>query len=323
MTFFEMIHSNLMSPVILSFILGLFASFIRSDLKIPAQVHEAFGIYLLFSIGLKGGYAMANAEFTGMIGPILATISLGIITPIVAFIIIRNIGKFDNINSCAIAAHYGSVSVVTFIAASNYLQANNVTFEPFMTALVAILEVPAIILCFFGAYVFSTHRMMNIRHGMHEVFTSKSILLLIGGLIIGALSSEANYNKIIKPFYAELFQGILCLFIMEMGVIAATKLRDFSQKAVFLACFAIIVPIINGIIGIYLGKLVGLSMGGSTLLGTMAASASYIAAPAAVRASLPQANPSLYLTSALGITFPFNISVGIAIYYYLAKFIYS
>lgn len=320
MEMIQQIQANLLSPIILSFFLGILACFIKSDLRIPPQIQETISIYLLFAIGLKGGAALANAELHTVVWPAVATMAAGLITPVLTFWVVRNIGQLSVVNSAAIAAHYGSVSVITFMAALTYLQSAGIPSEGFMPALVVVLEIPGIFMALLLVKLLKPSHQGNLGHVAMEILSSKSIVLLIGGLAIGYASSREQLDKI-APLFQDLFQGFLALFLLEMGIVAASRMKELRTSGLFLVLFGILMPIINGSMGILLGHLAGLSMGGLVIFGTMVASASYIAAPAAIRVSLPDANPALYLTSALVITFPFNILFGIPIYHHIAQLV--
>ena len=250
--------------------------------------------------------------------PALATLALGVLTPLLSYTTLRRLGRFDVLNAAAIAAHYGSVSAVTFIAATAFMQAAQEPIEGFLPTLVAILEVPAIVIALLIA-----RRSLgggSLGEAVREIFSGKSILLLLGGSLIGFLSGPEGLKQV-APVFVEPFRGVLVLFLLELGMVAAKRLRDLRQVGSFLLGFAIVMPIIQGSLGVWLGSLAGMSVGGAMVLGTMAASASYIAAPAAVRIALPQANPSYYLTASLGITFPFNLTLGIPLYYVLSRWL--
>jgi uncharacterized protein len=312
----ELVRLNLLTPVVLAFGLGITATLIKSDLKFPDELYTALSIYLLLAIGLKGGVELAQTPFADFWRPALVTLLLGVVTPLTAYLVARQLGRQTVPDAAALAAHYGSVSVVTFFASLSFLQAIGVAAEAFMATLVALLEVPAIIIGLALA-----HRSVGGRPWglvLHEVLTGRSIVLLLGGVIIGYVSGPAGMTRV-APFFVDLFQGVLVLFLLDMGMVAARRLRDLSAGGAFLVVFAIAVPIAHGALGAALGVAAGLSVGGATVLGVLAASASYIAAPAAVRLALPQANPSLYLTAALGVTFPFNLTIGIPLYYFFAR----
>jgi len=312
--------SNLLSPIILLFVLGVFASLVKSDLKLPDPVYNVLAIYLLLAIGLKGGVELNKTPIAEFIGPAFITLVLGILTPITAYNVLRRLGRFDRINASAIAAHYGSVSAVTFIVAISFGSMNGMEAEGYMPALVAILEVPAIVVALMIAFT-REKRAGSWQNALHEVLAGKSVILLLGGLVIGYIAGPERFEPI-TPFFESGFQGALGLFLLEMGVITARRLEGLKDVGGFLVAFGILLPIIHGIIAIWLASFTGLSVAGAAVLGAMVSSASYIAAPAAVRIALPEANPTLYLTASLGITFPFNITLGIPIYYAFAQWLY-
>jgi uncharacterized protein len=320
----EIILSNLLSPVVLAFVMGMGAALLKSDLEFPEALYHALTIYLLLAIGLKGGIALAATPLAQLAAPLAVTVALGVITPITAFAVLRWVGRLDRVNAAAIAAHYGSVSAVTFLAAQTFAMTAEIPVEGFMPALVAVLEVPAIIvaLLLVGSRVESdAHRMGGGRGAaLREVVTGRSVVLLLGGLAIGFLADPDGIAAV-SPFFIGLFPGVLTLFLLELGMVAARRLRDLRQVGGFLVAFGILVPVLHGMLGVAAGQWAGLSVGGSAVLGAMVASASYIAAPAAVRIALPQANPAFYLTAALGITFPFNLTLGIPLYFAFAAWI--
>lgn len=308
--------ANLLSPIVLAFVLGVVAALIHSDLEFPEALYSALSIYLLFAIGLKGGVALSKTAPSEFISPALVTLFLGCLTPFIAYVVLRFIGKFDGINAAAIAAHFGSVSAVTFIAAQTFAQTKGLQTEGFLSALVALLEVPAIIIALMLARI-GTNLVGSWQEALHEVITGRSIVLLLGGLVIGFIVGEKGIAPI-APFFVHGFQGALTLFLLEMGLVAAQRLRTLKSVGPFLIGFGILIPILHGALGTWLGLQAGLSIGGAAILGTLASSASYIAAPAAVRIGLPEANPTFYLTASLGITFPFNLTIGIPIYFALS-----
>ena len=312
----DLVAVNLLSPVVLAFALGILATLVRSDLKFPEELYTALSIYLLLAIGLKGGAELAVTPLSDFWAPALATLALGVVTPVIAYFIARKTGGLSIADAAAIGAHYGSVSIVTFFACLSFLDALGVTAEAFMPTLVALLEVPAIIV----GLAIARARMGETDWGsiLHEVTAGRSVFLLIGGLLIGFISGPTGLERI-APLFVDPFQGVLVLFLLDMGMLAARRLRELRSTGAFLLAFAILVPILHGAMGTALGGLAGLSVGGATVLGVLAASASYIAAPAAVRLALPEANPSLYLTASLGITFPFNLTIGIPLYYLIAQ----
>lgn len=316
----ELIQLNLLSPVVLAFFLGMVATLVRSDLKIPDELYQALSLYLLLAIGMKGGVELSASSPTEFVLPALAALLLGALIPIWCYVILRRIGSMSVADSAAIAAHYGSVSAVTFLATLAFLSALDVPHEGFLPALLAIMEVPAIVV----ALVIARSRLPG-RTSWGEIFqeilTGKSIILLLGGLLIGYTVGREGFAKV-EPFFVTPFYGVLALFLLEMGMVAARRLPDLRKAGPFLIAFSIVMPLLHGVLGICVGRWVGLSMGGSVALGVLAASASYIAAPAAVRLSLPQANPTYYLTASLAITFPFNLAIGIPLFYAFAKLIF-
>ena len=322
----DAIQANLLSPAVLFFALGLIAALTKSDLKFPEPLYVGLTIYLLVAIGFKGGVAIAEAGIAKVWLPALAAMALGALIPLWTYPLLRFGGKLSAVDAAAIAAHYGSVSAVTFIAATNYLKAINQPFESYATAFLAVMESPAIlvgvVLGILATKQAGENSGASIKTAMHEALFGRSIFLLVGSLIVGSLCGESGMAKV-EAFFVTPFQGVLALFLLEMGLVAGRRLGDLKKVGPFLLGFGIVVPLINGALGVYLGKLTGLELGGATLLGVLSASASYIAAPAAIRMSLPDANPTLYLTSSLAITFPFNITLGIPIYLEIARKLYS
>ena len=326
MEILDAIRANLLSPAVLFFALGLIAALAKSDLKFPEPLYVGLTIYLLVAIGFKGGVAIAEAGIAKVWLPTLAAMALGALIPLWTYPLLRFGGKLSAVDAAAIAAHYGSVSAVTFIAATNYLKAINQPFESYATAFLAVMESPAIlvgvVLGKLATKQAGEKSGASLKTAMHEALFGRSIFLLVGALVVGALCGEAGMKKV-EPFFVAPFQGVLALFLLEMGLVAGRRLGDLKKVGPFLLGFGIIVPLLNGALGVYLGKLTGLELGGATLMGVLSASASYIAAPAAIRMSLPDANPTLYLTSSLAITFPFNITLGIPIYLEMARKLYS
>jgi hypothetical protein len=321
------VATNLLNPATLSFCLGAMARFVRSDLAIPKDISAAISVFLLLSIGLKGGHELSQASLSGVAGPAFATLLLGVLTPLVAFVVFRMVGRLSVADSAGIAAHYGSVSVVTFIAAEGFVSTllsqrpDLAPLEGYMPTLVALLESPGItVALLLGIFMGPHSRERSTASLLHEVITGRTMFLLVGGLILGSVMGSRNWDTI-APFFdprGAVFRGLLCIFLLEMGMSAASRFREVRSIGVFLLVMGILVPIINGMLGIGFGYVSGLSVGGTAVLATMAASASYIAAPAAVRASLPEANPAYYLTLSLAITFPFNIVIGIPLYFGMA-----
>lgn len=308
---------NLISPVVLCFVLGIVARWLKSDLAVPEPVYQGLSIYLLLAIGLKGGSALAVTPFGELLLPGVITLLLGLITPVSAYFMMRRFGRLGIEDAAAVAAHYGSVSVVTFLAAVEAVKRTGVETEGYLPALVAVLEVPGIIVALLFASGGGGTK-GSWKKALHEVVTGKSIVLLLGGLLIGALCGPAKLVDV-QPFFAAAFKGALCIFMIELGLAAGKRLRDAGKAGVRLLVLGCVIPVLHGALGVFAGIAAGLSPGGAVVLGAMAGSASYIAAPAAVRVALPGANPAYYLTLALGITFPFNLAIGIPLFQTLAK----
>ena len=307
----NLVSLNLGSPVVLAFLLGVVAAFIKSDLRFPEQVTSLLSTYLLFAIGLKGGMRLRESSLTELTWPVLITLILGVATPVVAFLVARSFLRLDTINAAAMAAHYGSVSAVTFTAAESFTRAAGTLSEGYLPALVAVLEVPGIVVALVIASRASQGRSMS--SAIHEVMTGKSVVLLLGGLIIGAIANQEALTRV-EPFFVGLFQGMLCLFLLDLGTLAGQRFNSIRRAGARWLIFATALPIVFGVVGVLLASAVGMSEGGATVLAAMAASASYIAAPAAVRVGLPEADIGLSLGAALGVTFPFNLIIGIPLY---------
>lgn len=318
----ELLKANLLSPMVLCFGLGIIARFLRSDLRLPESVYVALSTYLLLAIGMKGGVALGESGIMRVLGPLVATIVLGTLTPAITFWVCRQIGRLKVADSGAMAAHYGSVSAVTFIASQTFVHSQGVLYDNFMPALVTVMEIPAIVVGLLLARSEMPGGGGTLKAALHEILTGKSVVLLAGGMVIGMMTGKEGFAKV-EPFFVQPYQGVLCLFLLDMGLHAAKRLRDLKKAGVFLGLFATLGPMVFGFMGVAAGYISGLTVGGATVLGAMAASASYIAAPAAVRISLPSANPSIYLTAAVGVTFPFNLTVGIPLFFMLAKLIYG
>jgi hypothetical protein len=323
MSALDLATANLLSPVVLCFALGAVAVLVRSDLRLPEPVFNAISIYLMLAIGLKGGADLAEAQLAAVALPALAALGLGAMLACTTYAITLHVLRFSVSDAAALAAHYGSVSAVTFIAVLAYLDATGIAYESFVTALLAIMEIPAIVIALALARAAGAGGgRASLAGAFAHVAASKSVLLLMGGLVIGALVGQKGLAPV-KPFFGDLFRGVLCLFLLELGVAAAQRARDLRKAGLALASLAILAPIAHGVLGAFVGWSVGLSLGGAIVLATLAASSSYIAAPAAVRLSLPEANPGLYLTASLAITFPFNLAIGIPLYALIAKLIYA
>ena len=317
-----LLGSNLVSPPVVLFIVGVIAAVSKSDLRIPRDVYQIMTIYLLLVIGVKGGIAMGATSLSVIFLPLLATFLMGALIPVSVFLATRKLMKLSVADAAALAAHYGSVSAVTFMACIAFLEAQGVEYEGFMPAIMAAMEIPAIMVGVFLAKYFLREEGVSNAETVRELVSSKSILLLIGGLVAGALASEQTVqvlNKsLIPPFY-----GVLTLFLLEMGLVAGSRIADVRAAGKPLLTFGILAPILQGTAALLVAHLIGLSQGGAIIFAILCASASYIAAPAAVRAAIPSANPAYYVSSSLGITFPFNLIMGIPLFYVLSGLIYG
>ena len=300
---------NLTSPPVLAFALGVLATLVKSDLKLPDAVYQAISIYLLLGIGIKGGVALSESDLSEVILPLVGTLALGVIIPIGAFYALGLFTRLDRINRGALAAHYGSTSLVTFTAGLVFLESLRVEVEGFVSTLLAVLEIPGIIIGLALA-VRGQKRELGWGESLREILTGKSILLLAGGLALGFLTGATGYDRI-EPFFGSIFTGVLTLFLLELGIVAGRRIRDLRDAGIGLVAFGVLFPIAAGTLGVVVGHITGLGVGGATALGVLSASASYIAAPAAVRLALPEASPGIYLSASLGITFPFNLIVGL------------
>ena len=300
--------------------MGFLAGIFRSTLRLPAQIYEFVSFLLLLSIGLKGGVELAKQSLVSLLPDMLAVILMGSILTLIAFPILHFLGKFKKADAASIAAHYGSVSVGTFAVAVAYYGTKNIFYEEHMPLLLVLLEIPAILVGIILAKGISKNTQWSTV--CHEVFLGKGIILLVGGLLIGWISGPDGISSI-QPLFFDLFKGVLAIFLLEMGLIAAAQVGTLRDHGVFLAFFGILMPLFSAVIGSFVGLLLGLSIGGIGMLATLAASASYIAVPAAMRISVPEANPTLSLTASLGITFSFNVILGIPLYLILAKLLYS
>ena len=303
-------------PVILFFLLGLLAGLARSDLKIPAVLYESLSIFLLLAIGLKGGVELARQSLAELLLPALVIVGIGAALPLIAFPVLQRLGKLSRADAASVAAHYGSVSVVTFAVGAGYLANLGEEYEGYMVVFLVLLEFPALMI---GVWLARRGQgEAKLGKVLHEVFAGKSIVLLVGGLLIGWLAGADGLKPLDKVFF-DLFKGLLAIFLLEMGLVAASRIGDLRRAGTFLLGFAVAMPLFAGTLGALTASLLGLSVGGAALLATLYASASYIAAPAAMRIAVPEANPALSIGAALGITFPFNLVIGIPAYYWLAS----
>ena len=319
--------ASLLTPAVMFFALGAGAQACRSDLKFPPDLVKALSIYLLVGIGLHGGAELANASLGTAVQAVLAALVLGAALPLVAYVILVKLGRLERLNAAAIAAHYGSVSAGTFLAASAYLQAKGVSFEGYPVIMLAVMETPAIII---GLVLAQAARNSGAgpapaNDGMLTMMSGAarhgSVVLLLGSMLIGATAAPKALAAVM-PFYQTIFLGVLCLYLLELGMVAAQRLGEFRRTGWFLTAFGVAMPLIGAACGLAVGHYwLGLGSGGTTLVAVLGASASYIAVPPAMRMAIPEANPSLYLTLSLGITFPFNVMAGIPLYHSIAEWL--
>lgn len=317
MNIWNLAISNLLSIPILCFALGFIATRMRSDLQMPDSVMKFLTFYLLLAIGIKGGVSLQKSELSEVAWPVIATIVLGVVLPIFAFALLRFLTSLDRQDRGAIAAHYGSTSLVTFTAALVFLETANIFVEGYVVTLLAVMEVPGIIV---GLMLAGSHsrKPRELLASAREVLTSPSIVLLVGGVVIGYAAGPDRY-KSAEPFFSDIFIGMLSLFLLQMGVTVAKRISSFASAGPGLVLFAVLFPLVAGSAGVIAGSAVGLGVGGAAMLGVLCASASYIAAPAAVRLALPNANEGLAITCGLAVTFPLNMIAGIPMMVFLAR----
>ena len=321
----SLIAQNILNPPILFFFLGMLAVFFKSDLTIPQPLPKLFSLYLLIAIGLHGGYELSKSGIDLYILKALAlAIFMAFLVPIYSFFILKT--KLDTYNSVALAATYGSISAVTFITGITYLQTIGVEYGGFMVAAMTLMESPAIVigLVFAALFTKKDEKSNSTSWGeiFKEAFLNPSVFLLMGALLIGVLTGEKGWDSM-EPLFGALFKGILAFFLLDMGIVAAKRIYELRKLGFFLIGFAILMPIFNALVAMGLGYYFEISKGDAFLLALLSGSASYIAVPAAMRLSVPQANPGIYLPLSLAITFPFNISIGIPLYYYLINLLWS
>jgi hypothetical protein len=316
----SLVLQNLLTPPVLFFFLGVIAVLVRSDLEIPAPLPKLFSLYLLLAIGFKGGLEL---QHSGISGPVLPTIGAAVLmslaVPLLSFAVLRL--KLDPFNAAAIAATYGSISAVTFITAESFLETQKLPHDGFMVAALALMESPSIIVGLLLVKLASNQDRPNngrMRWGavLHEAMLNGSVYLLVGSLVIGYLSAGNSPQSVEKmlPFTDKLFYGALSFFLLDMGIVAAQRLGDLRRAGSFLIAFSVLMPLFNALVGALIARGLGLEAGNALLFVVLCASASYIAVPAAMRMTVPEANPSYYISTALGLTFPFNIIVGIPLY---------
>ena len=304
----------MLDVVVLFFLLGLLAGLARSELKLPPALYDSLSLVLLLAIGLKGGEGLAKHPLFPLVPQLAVVIALGIVLTIVAHAVLRR--RFAAADAASIAAHYGSVSVATFAVGVNWLNSRGIDFEPQLPIFLAVMEVPPILVGIVLA--------RGLRSGIdwqklgHEAFFGKGVVLLLGGMAIGWLAGPDGLAPV-KPLFYDLFKGALAIFLLEMGLIVARQTDVLRRQGAFLMTFGLVMPLVSSLLGAACGLLLGLSVGGTMLLSTLAASASYIAVPATMRLAVPAANPALSLAAVLGVTFPFNILAGLPFYYWLAE----
>jgi len=322
---------SLLIPAVLFFALGVFAQLIKSDLKFPEGMGKGISLYLLMAIGLKGGAELAKADFGLAFQAIFWAFLMGLIIPLIGYALLRFRDRIDPFNAAAITAHYGSVSAATFLTAIAFLETSGIAHESYPIIMMVIMESPAIIVGLVLAMLarkkiaaskpkVAGEEAQSIDTGalLKEAFTNGSVILLMGAMVVGALASPDAMEKV-YPFSNEIFMGVLCLFLLDMGIEAAKRIKSFKSAGSTLIAFGIIMPLIGGTIGVFVGiTLLDLSVGGAMLVAILGSSASYIAVPPAMRYGVPEANPSFYLTLTLGVTFPFNVVIGIPMFYQMA-----
>jgi hypothetical protein len=343
MDILQLIQSNLLTPIVLFFLFGIIAARIKSDLKMPEAISEFLPIYLLAAIGLHGGIEMRKTGFEEMLVPMLVAIGLSLLFTLNHYQILRRLGKFNIFDSYALASTYGAVGAVTFSVGLSFLKNQGVTSEGYLAAILAVLEPVAFILAIFLTNMAVSKQIRTKKQsisddeeldiGMKETktklsqvlkesITGKAIVILLGSIVIGYIIGEEGFEPI-SIVFDELFTGAIVIFMIEMGIIAGQRLEDIKKVGIFLTAFSVIIPTINGIIGVLVSTALGLSLGGAVMFGLLLASASFIAAPAVLRHAIPQANPSLYITSALGITFPYNIIVLLPIMFTVSTWVHG
>ncbi|MDX5321240.1 MAG: sodium-dependent bicarbonate transport family permease [Bacteroidota bacterium] len=313
----DLLIENLSNPALLFFFLGIIAVQLKSDLEIPPTSAKFISLYLLFAIGFKGGQELAHSEWgIEILWAILAGISMALLVPLYSFFILKR--KLSIENSGAIAASYGSVSAVTFITAIAFLEMEKIHFGGHMVAVMALMEAPSIII---GVFLISLHSQEQATKQplgkiVYHAITNGSVLLILGSLVIGLVASETQAEGI-RPFTNDIFKGFLALFLLDMGITSGKNLKTFFKNGWFTASFSIVIPLINGITIAWLSGFFMQEEGNRLLLSILAASASYIAVPAAMRLAVPKADPGLYIPMALAVTFPFNITIGMPVYYWI------
>jgi hypothetical protein len=300
---------------VIAFVVAVLAGLARFEVRLPDPLPPILSTFLLFAIGLKGGRSIAGTSLAEFTGPLLAAFVVGVVTPVVAFAIMRGFVRLERVDAAGVAAHYGSVSAVTFIVVVTVVETLGIPAEGILAGLLGVLEVVGIVV----GLALASGRSGSTSRGeaLAEIVRGRSITMLLLGITVGLVAGEARLAPV-DPLFVGLFQGVLVLFLIEMGAIVADRLRTVAKVGARLVVAAMLVPIVNGTLGALLGAAAGLSTGGVAVLATLAASASYIAAPAAVRVALPEADPAISISAALGVTFPFNLTVGIPLFIAIA-----
>ena len=318
----ELLANNLLAPTILFFILGAFAAFVRSDLSIPKGAAKVMSIYLLFAIGFKGGVGISQSGISSdLFSNMFAGVILSFVLPFVAYWLIKLLTQLDDMNAAAVAGHYGSISIVTFVTAVSILESSGIAAESYMVAIAAVMEVPAIMSALWLTSRTSSSANDNKSELYRDILANGSIVLLVGSFIIGAITGTDGMREL-DPFIAVPFTGVLCLFLLDMGLSAGRSLmKNRGDISTGLILFGCIMPMVGSVIGLLAAMMTGLSYGGTFLMMVLSASASYIAVPAAMQIALPDAKSGIYLSLSLGITFPFNLTVGLPLYMYLASLV--
>lgn len=315
----QLLLSNITNPTLLFFLLGVFAAWVKSDLEIPAPTIKFIALYLLFSIGFKGGQELNHSGFTTeIVLTLLLALLLAAFIPLYSFFILRR--KLNVYDAGAVAAAYGSVSAVTFVAASAFLESEGIHYGGHMVAAMALMEAPAIIIGVMLIRKFDEHKNghQRIKYIIHDALTNGSVLMIMGSLIIGFVA-DAKQAEGIRPFTSDIFKGFLAVFLLDMGMVAAKRFKAFRSYGWFVSLFGLLLPPLNALLAIYVSSFFEMEMGNRYLLAILASSASYIAVPAAMRLAAPKADPGLYIPMALGVTFPLNLTIGMPLYWWLVQ----
>ncbi len=321
MIIFSLFIENVLSPVILFFLLGCLAGFIKSDLIVPDSISLYLSLYLMMAIGFKGGVALAETSSFDLqvVLTLLTGLGIGFLQPFMGYFILKLTTRLDRETAAAVAAHYGSISVVTFLAAANFLQDNQLFYAGYIVAVLALMEAPAILSGLFIANQGSIKKFKS-SNNLRDIFTNGSLLLLLGSFLIGMLTGRGGLEKM-EGFLGTPFQGILAFFLLDMGLMISKQRHHLKDFTFGLFLFGIYMPLIGGMVGVFASKILGLDAGTGTLFTVLCASASYIAVPAAMRIAIPQAKAAIYLPMSLAITFPFNITLGIPLYFIICRHI--